>query len=777
MDYREVLPRDTFLDGKYRIERVLGAGGFGITYEAVDIGLDMPVAIKEYYPTEFALRDQTQTVRPRSEKHKQVFDHLKTSFLREAQTLAQFDDPAIVRVISVFSSHGTAYMVMRYEVGPNLKAWLAQLGRPPTQGELDRILVNLLRALEVMHGRDFLHRDIATDNIILRSDGDPVLLDFGSSRRVVAETTGTLTGVVKQGFSPPEQYSVDSKGQGPWTDIYALAATLYRCVTGKMPPEGTTRMLEDDYVPARDAAQSSYRSTFLDAIDWALNVYPKDRPQNVGDWRAALFEGTGLEMDGIFSTPNGITSDPLVVIGDDRAPNSRQTGPASSPRSFSRQTGGRPSAPLASDFRASRPSTPAPARQGSIASSTPLADVTPAPRRGIATRIAVAAVILTVGSFAMIAVGSESASVGMRQLVGRLFGGGGAATVGIDAGSTTPPRAEADRQAAQRVALEAQNRAAREEAARRQAAAEAAARQRQQQAAQAEAEKRKAAEAAERQRLAALEEAERRQQAAAEAERQRLAAAAAAETKRRADAEAERRRQAELAAAAAAAAAAEAEKKRQAEAASRRQRRAQVLTSNQQQDFVREIQLFLREHNCYSGEVTGKADDVKAGLETLRQNDASAPTVDLVKSTLGEAEDWLDWMEQHKKRLCPGPSPEELRARERAKQLEAERERKLEEQNAAREEEKKRQREAALQRQRDEEREAREEEKRRQREAARRREREEEQAAAREEARQQRREAAARRSRSSNDGNSGGSNRRSSGGGGGGGVTIRVPSF
>ncbi|MEZ5853932.1 MAG: serine/threonine-protein kinase [Hyphomicrobiaceae bacterium] len=412
MDYREVLPRDTFLDGKYRIERVLGAGGFGITYEAVDVGLDMPVAIKEYYPTEFALRDQTQTVRPRSEKHRQVFDHLRTSFLREAQTLAQFDDPAIVRVISVFSTHGTAYMVMRYEVGPNLKVWLSQLGRPPTQGELDRILVNLLRALEVMHARDFLHRDIATDNIILRADGDPVLLDFGSSRRVVAEATGTLTGVVKQGFSPPEQYSVDSKGQGPWTDIYALAATLYRCVTGKMPPEGTTRMLEDEYVPARDAAQSSYRTTFLDAIDWALKVYPKDRPQNVSDWWAALFEGTGFDHDAIFSTPNGIVSDPLVVIGTDGQTNptrntgrtSRPTGPTSAPRSAPRSAWPRKSEPLASEPRQSGTAGSAPSVPAA------LAEVPPPRGRSVAARVAVAAVILTAGSFAMIALGSESAT-------------------------------------------------------------------------------------------------------------------------------------------------------------------------------------------------------------------------------------------------------------------------------------------------------------------------------------------------------------------------------
>jgi serine/threonine protein kinase len=360
MDSRDVLQKNTLLDGKYRIERVLGAGGFGITYEATDIGLNRAVAIKEYYPTEFAQRDQTRTVRPRSEKHRPLFDHLRTSFLREAQILAQFEDPSIVRVISFFPAHGTAYMVMQYEVGSSMKAWLKQLNRAPTQGELDRILVNLLRALELMHSRDFLHRDIAADNIILRPDGNPVLLDFGSSRRVVAETTGTLTGIVKQGYSPPEQYSRESRSQGPWTDIYALGATLYHSVTGKMPPEGMARALEDDFVSSAAAAVGDYRHEFLEAIDWSLEVQPRQRPQSVADWRQALLSGADLSFDA-FGGPTDANSENsgsnrLVSGGPVSRRASRPSSPAGSPaEETSGSRGTRNSGPALR--RSSRPSS------------------------------------------------------------------------------------------------------------------------------------------------------------------------------------------------------------------------------------------------------------------------------------------------------------------------------------------------------------------------------------------------------------------------------------
>ncbi|MBS0244661.1 MAG: serine/threonine protein kinase, partial [Proteobacteria bacterium] len=325
MDHREVLRANTVLDRKYRIDRVIGAGGFGITYQAFDLGLAAPVAVKEYYPAQFGMRDSSMSIRPRTENDRQLFDRLRSSFLREARTLAQFDHPSIVRVISVFETHGTAYMVMRFESGPSLKAWLKSLDRAPTQDELDRLLFPLLDCLEMMHAADFLHRDIAPDNIIVRADGSPVLLDFGASRRVITDMSGTLTGVVKQGYSPQEQYSSDIRSQGPWTDIYSLGATLYLAVTGRVPTEATARMLDDAMKPAIEAALPGFRHEFIAAIDEAMRLLPKQRPQSVGEWREMLFAGAADPRElGALSSAPGWSGDGIRV-----SPSTPRTGPRS----------------------------------------------------------------------------------------------------------------------------------------------------------------------------------------------------------------------------------------------------------------------------------------------------------------------------------------------------------------------------------------------------------------------------------------------------------------
>jgi serine/threonine protein kinase len=176
-----------------------------------DFNLATTVALKEYYPIEFGDRDSTMSVRPKSERHKKTFEWGRSSFLQEARMLARFRHPSIVRVSRVFEAHSTAYMVMDFEQGQNFEQWLTALDRPPTQEELDRIVAPLLDALELMHAQDFLHRDIAPDNIIVRPDGTPVLLDFGAARRAVAEMSRTLTGIVKAGYSPQEQYATEER--------------------------------------------------------------------------------------------------------------------------------------------------------------------------------------------------------------------------------------------------------------------------------------------------------------------------------------------------------------------------------------------------------------------------------------------------------------------------------------------------------------------------------------------------------------------------------------
>ncbi|MCL4764606.1 MAG: protein kinase [Hyphomicrobiaceae bacterium] len=282
------LPAGTELVGDYLIERVLGAGGFGITYLAQELALARDVTIKEYFPGDFAARGASHDAVPRSQDCAGDYQWGLDRFIAEAQTLARFDHRNIVRVYRYFRANNTGYMVLQFEEGQSLKAWLGSLGRALRQHEIDRFLTPLLDALELIHRADYLHRDIAPDNIIIRRDGAPVLIDFGSARGDVARHSRTVSALVKPGYSPYEQYAETGSQQGPWTDIYALAATLYHAVTGKRPPDAPSRIVRDGIVPAREAALSSYRAGFLAAIDRALALDIEKRPQSIAEWRGAL---------------------------------------------------------------------------------------------------------------------------------------------------------------------------------------------------------------------------------------------------------------------------------------------------------------------------------------------------------------------------------------------------------------------------------------------------------------------------------------------------------
>ncbi len=282
------LKSGTELVGDFRISRVLGAGGFGITYLADELALGRAVTIKEYFPADFAVRAADLKAVPRSENCAGDYTWGLDRFIEEAQTLARFNHPNIVRVYRYFRANDTAYMVLHFEEGQSLKSWLKGLGRAPRQKELDKIIGPLLQALEEIHKADFLHRDIAPDNIIIRKDGQPVLIDFGSARGEIAAHSKTVSALVKPGYSPYEQYAETGKRQGAWTDIYALGATLYHAVTGKRPPDAPSRMVKDEFVPAREAAVGAYRANFLKAIDKALALKIEDRPVTIAAWRGDL---------------------------------------------------------------------------------------------------------------------------------------------------------------------------------------------------------------------------------------------------------------------------------------------------------------------------------------------------------------------------------------------------------------------------------------------------------------------------------------------------------
>jgi serine/threonine protein kinase len=290
LTHRDALPGGYRLHW-YVIDKVLGQGGFGITYLARDENLHQPVAIKEYLPRDLALRQQDDSVQPLSGEQGAQFRWGLERFISEARTLAQFRHSNIVRVLTVFEENNTAYMVMEYEQGQGLHEILNERKTLPQQ-ELERILMPLQDGLEKVHAAGFIHRDIKPANIYIRADGSPVLLDFGSARQALGEQTQTLTSLVSPGYAPFEQYT--SKGeerQGPWTDIYGLGATLYRIITGRSPCDAVDRseaLLQterDDFVPCAGIGRGRYRDVWLRAIDHALAFRPQDRPQNIADWR------------------------------------------------------------------------------------------------------------------------------------------------------------------------------------------------------------------------------------------------------------------------------------------------------------------------------------------------------------------------------------------------------------------------------------------------------------------------------------------------------------
>ncbi|MDH3314775.1 MAG: protein kinase [Gammaproteobacteria bacterium] len=277
----------------YRIEKILGQGGFGITYLAEDTNLNQQVAVKEYLPIEVAVREGDFSVHPVSENHSESYSWGLERFVDEARTLARFDHPNIVRVLSVFEMNNTAYMVMRYEHGRSLQQHLSKRATIEEQ-RLTEMLFPVLEGLERVHAAGFIHRDVKPANIFIREDGTPVLLDFGSARQSLGEATRTLTTLVSPGYAPFEQYFSKSDRQGPWTDIYGLGATFYRAVTGVAPmnavdrSEGIIKRGLDSLAPAAEAAAGSYSPHVLHAIDWAVRFHEDARPQNISDWRQAL---------------------------------------------------------------------------------------------------------------------------------------------------------------------------------------------------------------------------------------------------------------------------------------------------------------------------------------------------------------------------------------------------------------------------------------------------------------------------------------------------------
>jgi len=281
----------------YEIKKVIGRGGFGITYLAHDTNLDRDVAIKEFMPEEFASRESDSTVHPKTGEQKNLYDWGLERFIAEARTLAKFNHPNIVRVQSVFEENNTAYMVMEYALGKDLSKVFKQEEKFSEERLLDTF-IPILDGLSLVHNAGFIHRDIKPANIYICDNDAPILLDFGSARQSIGGKTKALTSLVTFGYAPYEQYNEGSGKQGPWTDIYSLGASIYFGITGKKPIDALFRgggFLEkgiDPYEPVSVLAEGEYPENFLLAIDKALMFKIEERPRNILNWADMLLGKT-----------------------------------------------------------------------------------------------------------------------------------------------------------------------------------------------------------------------------------------------------------------------------------------------------------------------------------------------------------------------------------------------------------------------------------------------------------------------------------------------------
>lgn len=271
---------------EYRLERVLGAGAFGITYQGWDSHLNTPVAIKEFFPESLVERDGTM-VKLKPGEDAEFYQFGLDAFVEEARVLAQFKRPNIIRVSRYFVANGTAYFVMDYEEGRSLSDLLKSEKSALSEDRLRAIFIPILEGLRSVHDKKYLHRDIKPSNIYIRYDGTPILLDFGAARLEFGSTGQNGMCILTPGYAPIEQYVQDGV-QGPWSDLYAVGATLYRCITGHSPINAVDRLTAlqqkdpDPLIPAAVMANGNYSQDFLQAIDWALAVSKENRPQTVG---------------------------------------------------------------------------------------------------------------------------------------------------------------------------------------------------------------------------------------------------------------------------------------------------------------------------------------------------------------------------------------------------------------------------------------------------------------------------------------------------------------
>lgn len=284
------LQRNTGLIGRYVIQEVLGQGGFGITYLGIDKLYGNKVAIKEYYPQKIAMRkaQYEDVVTVTSIEEKNNYDKGKKRFLDEAQVMARFNkNEGIVKILDFFEANNTAYIVMEYLEGITLKQYLGKYGVLQFRNLIEMMLP-LLEALIEIHSQGLIHRDISPDNIMVQHNGKLKLMDFGAARDYTESGNKSLTVILKPGYAPPEQYQTHGV-QGPWTDIYALCATIYKCLTGITPPDAIARVMDDKF---KEPDQLDGKlSPDIKKILWkGMNIFPEERYQDIGEFGEDVYD-------------------------------------------------------------------------------------------------------------------------------------------------------------------------------------------------------------------------------------------------------------------------------------------------------------------------------------------------------------------------------------------------------------------------------------------------------------------------------------------------------
>jgi serine/threonine protein kinase len=278
------LPEGTMLEN-YRVLRSIAVGGFSIVYLAHDEN-EAPVVIKEYLPATLARRAPGETTPRIAEAEQAAFKAGVKSFFEEGRALAHLEHSNVVRVLNFFRANDTVYMVMRYERGRTLEEHIRSRRGPLEEGWIRATFAQLLNGLREVHTSKLLHLDIKPGNVYLRNDGSPLLIDFGAARQALSEEDMKRLPTYTPGFAAPEQHV--HRELGPWSDIYAVGATLYACLAAAAPPPANLRLESDPLVPASRAWAGAYSKDLLGIIDWCLKLDPLQRPQSVFALQKAL---------------------------------------------------------------------------------------------------------------------------------------------------------------------------------------------------------------------------------------------------------------------------------------------------------------------------------------------------------------------------------------------------------------------------------------------------------------------------------------------------------